>query len=93
MSRIVVTVLFRKIPLETLDAEEHVRWVVRHRESKTGEIDPDGRLREMTVAILTMLKLGDDLCKEQQRLREMRSKVRTKSTFLLEKLQETRYLC
>ena len=93
MNSIVIELFGRKIPIKTLDSQEHIGELVQYIESKMEEIDPEGRLPEMTVAILTMLNLGDDLFKEQQRLREMRDKVRTKSTFLLEKLQETRYLC
>lgn len=93
MNSIVIELFGRKIPIKTLDTEEHIRELVQYIESKMEEIDPDGRLPEMTVAILTMLNLGDDLFKEQQRLRDVRDKVQRKSTFLLEKLQETRYLC
>ncbi len=93
MNSIVVDLFGRMIPIKTLVSEEHIRELVQYIESKMEEIDPDKRLPEMTLAILTMLNLGDDLFKEQIRLREMREKVRSKSTFLLEKLQETRYLC
>jgi cell division protein ZapA (FtsZ GTPase activity inhibitor) len=93
MNSIVVELFGRKIPIKTQDSEDHIRELVKYIESKLEEIDPEGRLPEMTLSILALLNLSDDLFKEQQRLREMRNKVRSKSTFLLDKMQESRYLC
>jgi len=93
MNSILVELFSRRIPIKTQDSEEHIRELVHYIESKKEEIDPDGRLPEMTVAILTLLNVGDDLFKERRRLREMREKVRSKSTFMLEKVNETGYLC
>ncbi len=93
MTSVVVELLSRKIPIKTHDSEEHITALIQYIESKMEEIDPDGRLPEMTLAILTMLNLSDDLFKEKHRLREMREAVRTKSTFLLEKLEQNGYVC
>lgn len=93
MNSIVVELLSRRIPIKTADSEEHIKELVQYIESKMEEIDPEGRLPEVTLAILTMLNLGDDLFKEKCRLREMRDSIRSKSTFLLEKIEENRYLC
>jgi len=93
MNSIVVELLSRRIPIKTADSDEHIRELVQYIESKMEEIDPEGRLPEVTLAILTMLNLGDDLFKEKRRLREMRDSIRSKSTFLLEKIEENRYLC
>jgi len=93
MNSIVVELFSRRIPIKTEDSEEHIRGLVQYIEAKLEEIDPDRRLPEITLAILALLNLGDDLFKEQQRLRELRETIRSKATFLLEKLEQNRYLC
>jgi len=93
MNSIVVELLSRTIPIKTQDSEEHIQELVRYIENKMDEIDPERRLPEMTLAVLALLNLGDDLFKERQRLRELRETIRSKSTFLLERIEENRYLC
>ena len=93
MNSIVIELLSRKIPIKTQDWEEHIQELVQYIEGKIDEIDPERRLPEMTLAILTLLNVGDDFFKETHRLRALRETVRSKSTFLLEKMEQNRYLC
>lgn len=93
MTSVVVELLSRKIPIKTHDSEDHIASLIEYIETKMEEIDPDGRLPEMTMAILAMLNVADDLFKEKQRLKEMREAVRSKSTFLLEKIEQSGYVC
>jgi cell division protein ZapA (FtsZ GTPase activity inhibitor) len=93
MNSIVVDLLSRKIPIKTEDTEEHIRSLVKYIEGKLDEIDSDHRLPEMTRSILALLNITDDLFKEKKRVRELRDAIRTKSTFLLEKIDQNRYLC
>jgi len=93
MTSIVVELLGRRIPIKTQDSEEHIRGLVQYIEGKVDEIDPERRLPEMTLAILAILNLGDDLFKERAQLRELKDAIRSKSSFLLEKLEQNRYVC
>lgn len=93
MTSVVIELFSRKIPIKTHDSQEHIGSLIEYIEGKMDEIDPDGRLPEMTLAILAMLNVADDLVKEKQRLKEMRDAVKSKSTFLLEKIEQSGYVC
>ena len=93
MTSMEVKLFSRRIPIRTQDSEEHVSALVEYIETKAEEIDPDGKLPEMSLAILTMLNLADDLFKEKQRLRQIRDTVRAKTNFLLENMNQSEYVC
>jgi len=92
MTSVTVELFSRRIPIRTDDSVEHIQSLVELIEGKMNEIDSNHRLPEMTLAILTLLNLADDLVKEKQLRKDLRSSVQARSTFLLEKLHQNGYL-
>jgi cell division protein ZapA (FtsZ GTPase activity inhibitor) len=93
MTSVVVELFNRKIPIKTQDPKEHIENLVQLIESKAEEIDPNRRLPEMTLAILTLLNLSDDLAKERDRMREIREQLKSRANYLLEKIEHSGYVC
>ncbi len=93
MNRVTVELLSRKIAIKTLDDEAHILSLQQLIEEKMDEIDPQRRLPEITLAILTLLNLADDLTKEQERFHELRGAVEGTTEFLLENLPQSEYVC
>ena len=93
MAGITVDLFSRQIPIKTEDDAAHIQGLVELIKQTSNEIDPKGRLPEMTLAILTMLNLADDLVKERQEANQIRDAVEGKTSFLLEKLQQSGYVC
>ena len=93
MTSVTVELLSRKIAIKTLDDQAHIQALEQLIEQKMDEIDPNRRLPEMTLAILTLLNLADDLTKEKERFDELRGAVEGTTGFLLENLQQSEYVC
>lgn len=93
MTSVTVELFSRKIPIKTPDTEAHIQSLVQLVDQKLDEIDPNRRLPEMTLAILTLLNLADDLTKEKERSLELRTAVEGSTGFLLENLKESEYVC
>lgn len=91
MGSVPVELFSRKFTVRTDNSDEHLLRAVDHIKAKLKEIDPDGNMPEMQLAILTLLNLGDELIRERDALLRLREAVDKRSTILLEKLRETGY--
>ena len=83
----------RRIPIKTADSEEYILSLVDYVQKTVEEIDPNGKLPEVTLAILALLNLADDLFQEKRRLRELTDSLRKKYNFILENIDRTGYIC
>lgn len=83
----------RRIPIKTTDSEEYIASLVEYIRKTMEEIDPSGKLPEMSVAVLTLLNLSDELFREKRRLREMAEDLKKKYKFMLENVDRNGYLC
>lgn len=83
----------RRIPIKTEDSEEQIRALMDYVQKTLDEIDPSGRLPEMTLAILALMNLADELFQEKERLRELAENLRRKYKVMLENIDQTGYIC
>jgi cell division protein ZapA (FtsZ GTPase activity inhibitor) len=83
----------RRIPIKTSDSEDYILSLVDYVQKTVDEIDPSGKLPEMTLAVLALLNLGDELFQEKKRLKELAENIRKKYNFILENIDRTGYIC
>lgn len=93
MTSVTIELFSKKLPIKTQHTEEHIEELVRYVGQKLDELDPDRRVPDLTLAILALLNIADELCKERMRVRELKEAIRAKSNFLLEKVEQSGYLC
>jgi cell division protein ZapA (FtsZ GTPase activity inhibitor) len=83
----------RRIPIKTTDSDEYITSLVDYIQKTMDEIDAGGKLPEMTLAVLTLLNLADELFREKKRLRELAEDLKKKYKFMLENVDRSGYLC
>ncbi len=83
----------RSIPIKTSDPGEYIDSLVDYISRATDEIDPGGKLPEMTLAVLALLNLADDLFQEKRRIKELAENLRKKYNFILDNVDQNGYVC